>query len=113
LFLTSRLRKNTVARIALSTPHLFNAVFANPPNPLAFDLIVSNELLQIIRMTNYSEIKSERVELNYHALLKELEQKSKVFDYHIEHDADCETARGLYKEIKELRSRIYEISMQE
>jgi hypothetical protein len=63
-------------------------------------------------MTNFSEIKSDPLESNFHSLQRELEQKSKIFDYHIEHDADCETARKLYKEIKELRSRLHEVSMQ-
>jgi hypothetical protein len=64
------------------------------------------------KMTVISEVKLKDLASKCNALQKELEWKSKKFDYHIEHDEDCETARMLYIEIKELRSRIHELSSQ-
>jgi hypothetical protein len=63
-------------------------------------------------MTEISEIKLKGLELKCNALQKELVVKSKMFDYHIEHDEDCKIARMLYIEIKELRSCIHELSFQ-
>jgi hypothetical protein len=62
-------------------------------------------------MTNLSEINLGPSD--FHALQSELEQKSRMFDYFIELDAECERARILYIEIKELRYRIRELSEQE
>ena len=62
-------------------------------------------------MTNLSEL--TQGSSDFHALQRELEQKSRMFDYFIERDADCERARSLYIEIKELRYRIRELSQQE
>ncbi len=62
-------------------------------------------------MTILSELTTDPS--GFHALQRELEQKSRLFDYFIERDADCERARSLYIEIKELRYRIRELSQQE
>jgi hypothetical protein len=61
-------------------------------------------------MTNLSEIKPGTSDV--HSLQHELEQKSRLFDQLIDLDADCEKARILYIEIRELRFRMQEISPQ-
>lgn len=63
-------------------------------------------------MTEISKVKLKSLKSKCNALQRELESKSKMFDYHIAHDEDCEIARMLYIEIKELRSRIHGLSVQ-
>lgn len=62
-------------------------------------------------MTNHSEI--NQGSSDFHSLQLLLEQKSKLFDQLIELEAECDKARTLYVDIKELRYRIQEISGQE
>jgi hypothetical protein len=66
--------------------------------------------MSLNKMTVISEVKLKDLASKCDALQKELELKSKKFDYHIEHDEDCEIARMLYVDIKELRSRIHDLS---
>jgi hypothetical protein len=63
-------------------------------------------------MAAISETELKCLEAKCDTLQRELELKSKLFDYHIVHDKDCEISRILYTEIKKLRSRLYELSIQ-
>jgi hypothetical protein len=53
--------------------------------------------------SNY--LNSERV-----SLLLQLQHKSEKFDYALDKDEDCETAKFIYREIKELRIKLKEMS---
>jgi hypothetical protein len=45
------------------------------------------------------------------SLQLQLQSKSEKFDYAIEHEEDCESAKLIYREIKELRVRLKEINL--
>jgi hypothetical protein len=47
------------------------------------------------------------------SLQLQLQAKSEKFDYAIEHEDDCEKAKLIYREIKELRLRLKEINLKE
>ena len=44
------------------------------------------------------------------SLQLQLQSKSEKFDYAIEHEEGCETAKIIYREIKELRVRLKQIN---
>jgi protein-arginine kinase activator protein McsA len=52
-----------------------------------------------------NHLHAERISLQI-----QLQAKNEKFDYAIEHEEDCESAKMLYREIRELRSRLKQIS---
>jgi hypothetical protein len=63
---------------------------------------VNQPKCQFIMQSN--KIHSERISLQI-----QLQQKNEKFDYAIEHEEDCESAKLIYREIKELRTRLKEL----
>jgi NhaP-type Na+/H+ and K+/H+ antiporter len=55
-----------------------------------------------------NNLHSERISLQI-----QLQQKNEKFDYAIEHEDDCESAKLIYREIKELKTRLKEMTMVE